>query len=71
MLEVQGKLIEPGSSVTTAVREKNALRQQFYEDDTTQTLRCVFRNYCIDIDAGEFWIQLYILTFGIKLSCVV
>lgn len=59
VLQVEGKLIEPGSSVVTAERLKNALRQHFYRDDVTGTVRSALRNYCIDVDSSKYKINVY------------
>jgi len=38
----------------TQMRERNTLRQQFFQDDVTGTIRSALRNYCIDVDSSEF-----------------
>ena len=49
-LQVAGQLIEPGTLITMATKDKKSLRQQFYTDDLTETIRCSVRDYCIDVD---------------------
>ena len=52
VLEVEGKIIDPGSPVVTAQHTTDSTlrtRQHFYVDEITGTIRNVLRNYCIEV----------------------
>lgn len=56
VLEVQGHSVEAGSPVAMANRSDDSslsLRQHFYVDDVTGTIRSVLRSYCINIGKGK------------------
>ena len=52
-MQVEGRVVEPGSRVVTEDQNARLARQQFYQDEDSGTIRSVLRKYCLDLDDSE------------------